>query len=121
MKIFISGSREGTKFTKYKELGAWLKENNHTVLVGDCYGVDTKIQQLCKDNDIKCVVYHIGYKPRNNMGFETIKVPGNKYADKDVQMSMDCNAGIAIWNGTSKGTKANIDRLKNLGKQVIVR
>lgn len=121
MKIFISGSRTGTKFTKYKELALWLKEKGHTVLVGDCKGVDTKIQELCKEYDIKCIVYHIGYKPRNNAGFDTIQVPGNKYADKDVQMSKDCNAGIAIWNGVSKGTKNNIDRLKSMGKSVIIR
>lgn len=121
LKVFISGSRSGFKFEKFTELGEWLKKEGHQVLVGDCVGVDTMIQGLCKTYKIPCKVYHIGTKPRNNMGFDTVRCIGTKYKDKDVVMTQECDLGIAIWNGKSKGTKENIDRLKSMHKQVIVR
>ena len=121
LKIFISGSRTGYSFDKFLELAKWLKKQHHEVLVGDCVGVDTQIQALCKAHKIPCKVYHIGKTPRNNLGFDTVRCVGTRYADKDVAMSIDCDLGIAIWNGRSKGTKANIDRLIALHKQVIVR
>lgn len=35
-------------------------------------------------------------------------------------MTETCDFGIMIWNGSSKGTFANIEDLKNLSKKVIV-
>lgn len=125
MKIFISGSRNflKIKFDKYFELSQWLKNNNHEVLVGDCTGIDEIIRKICKNQNIKCTVYHIGTKPRNQESekFQTKRIKGTKQENKDIAMTNDCDLAIAIWNGESKGTKANIERCKNQNKQVIVR
>jgi len=124
MKVFISGSRnfDTIKFNKYKEMFEWLKSNNHEVLVGDCYGIDARVQTYCNTLGIKHTVYYIGDKPRN-ISDSAIphKINGYKQTDKDIEMIKDCDFGIAIWNGISKGTKNNIENLKRQFKQVIVR
>ena len=39
---------------------------------------------------------------------------------KDIQMSIDCDRAIAIWDGQSKGTHNNILRLRDFGKDCVV-
>lgn len=83
------------------------------VVVGDCSGVDKLIQEYLFNNNYQNVtIYHINNKPRNNVGFKTIKVKGRSYSAKDIAMSEIADYGLAIWDGKSKGTKANIDRIK---------
>lgn len=124
MKVFISGSRntDKIKFDKYEELMKWLKDNNHEVIVGDCCGIDTVIQMYCDASNIKHTVYYIGDKPRNiSDSAIPYKINGHKQTDKDIEMVKDCDFGIALWDGISKGTKNNIENLKKSFKQVIVR
>lgn len=119
-RLFVSGSRywNGNKHRIKQELMA-LKDRVG-VLVGDCYGVDLAVQQVCKEEGIECFVFHIGNAPRNNMGFKAFKVPGSSYTDKDIMMSKLCDEALVFWNGTSKGSKANIDRVEAMGKPVKV-
>lgn len=51
--------------------------------------------------------------PRNVTGFDF-------YAQKDIQMSIDADYGLMIWNGKSRGTLNNIINLTNQGKEVLV-
>lgn len=37
-----------------------------------------------------------------------------------MKMVRECDFGIMIWNGKSKGTAANIDYLTTLGKKVVI-
>ena len=111
-KVFVSGSRGVSKLPdealrsldKIRELG-------FTVLVGDCHGVDTLVQRHLKGYR-KVVVFHIGERPRNNHGFDTVQVSGSKQSDKDAAMAADANYGLAVWDGRSTGTKKNIERVK---------
>lgn len=83
------------------------------IIIGDCYGVDTLVQRYLKNHNYTQVkVYHIGKKPRNNLGFETITVQGKRYSDKDKVMCEKADFGLAIWDGKSKGTKDNIQRVQ---------
>ena len=120
-KIFISGSRALNDYNLIKSILDCIlpKSDDILVLVGDCYGVDTQVQKYCNCYDIPFVVYHIGEKPRNLVVSNTPvkKCSGNKQTNKDIQMSMDCDCGIAFWDCKSSGTKANIQRLKDLGKE----
>lgn len=112
MKIFISGSRSVIKLPA----DLYISKKD-IVLVGDCYGVDLLIQQYCRDRNILFYVYYIGKYPRCFIkGGKKIQVRGDLYVHKDIQMSQDCDYGIAIWDGFSRGTKNNILRLKSLGK-----
>ncbi len=125
MKIFIGGSIS-IKYLDYKiqaELDKIIKSNAE-ILVGDAFGIDRLVQNYCYKKSYKNVtVYTSNRLPRNNVGNFKVKyiaVTGlygrEFYTQKDIAMSNDCDCGIMIWNGKSKGTFANIQRLKDYGK-----
>ena len=120
-KIFVSGSRS---ITNLKLIDKALESitDKDIVLVGDCYGVDTLVQEYCNFNGIPFIVYYVGTKPRNAVGISTRlkKCFGLSQKAKDIQMSIDCDKAIAIWDGQSKGTHNNILRLKDFGKDCVV-
>lgn len=112
--VMISGSRSVSELpspavdslNKIMDLG-------FDVLVGDCSGIDKLVQEYLYNHNYQNVtVYHINNKPRNNMGFKTVKIQGRSYSVKDIAMSEIADYGLVIWDGKSKGTKANIDRIK---------
>ena len=120
--LFVSGSRSISVLPQDAkvELG-YAMAVHETIIVGDCHGVDTLVQQYCKDLGYHHVrVYHIGEHPRNNLAFNTVKVPGNRYAMKDTQMARDADRGLVIWDGVSTGSGMNINRLRAANKPVTV-
>lgn len=113
MKVMVSGSRSVRILPAAAEevlrniiaLGA-------QVLVGDCDGVDRAVQAFLSAAGYPHVtVYHIGPRPRHNRGFPTVTVSGARYEDKDIRLCQDADYGLAIWNGTSPGTRKNIARV----------
>lgn len=83
-----------------------------TVLVGDAPGADTAVQAELHSRGYRDVlVYHRGGAPRNNVGgWPTVQVAGT-YTDRDRMMCADADYGLAVWNGTSPGTRRNILQL----------
>ena len=83
-----------------------------TVLIGDAPGVDVAVQRYLHRHGYEDVrVYHAGAAPRNNVdGWPTVAVPGT-YTDRDRRMCADAEYGLAIWNGTSPGTRRNVLQL----------
>jgi hypothetical protein len=57
-------------------------------------------------------VCHINARPRHNLGFNSMQVPGTRQTDKDAYMGRTANFGLAIWDGASPGTAKNIARVK---------
>jgi len=122
MTLFVSGSRS-IKVLPQKAEGELNQAIavRELILVGDCYGVDTLVQQHCKDQGYTHVrVYHIGLKPRNNLGFNTVAARGSHYYDKDILMARDADRGLVVWDGQSKGSQANIARLHAANKSMII-
>ncbi|MDL2228371.1 hypothetical protein LJC30_05740 [Odoribacter sp. OttesenSCG-928-L07] len=130
MKVFISGSISIKRLSR-DEFAALeqLVEGKPVILIGDAFGVDKAVQQyLAKRNYQNVIVYYSGEKIRNNLGnwhtkqiFNTENLTGRPlYQLKDKAMADDCDNGIMFWNGKSKGTKANIDYMHELGKYYIV-
>lgn len=117
-KLFIFGSRFCSNYD-YDALGKSLQDKKILVLVGDCYGVDTNIQKMCIKYGIDFKVYYIG-KGRTVLSSNKEQVKGYRYVDKDIKMCNDCTLGLAIWNGSSLGTKNNITLLNKLNKKVYV-
>jgi hypothetical protein len=112
--VFISGSRsiKSLPFQAVSSLEIIIAEG-FTVLVGDCFGVDVLVQNYFAARAYtNVIVCHIGDSPRNNRGFETHHVPGTRQTDKDEYMGRTANFGLAIWDGVSRGTAKNIDRVK---------
>lgn len=131
-KIFVSGSRSITSLPTIVML--YLDElirDNTRILVGDCDGVDTFVQKYLRSLGYTNVcVYTSGSQPRNFYGinrWDTVCINAEKgedereyYAIKDIKMTNDCDEGLALWDGKSRATNANIERLKASGKAVTI-
>ena len=128
MKIFICGSKMCANLPeKAKKYITCLCHKNHSILIGDCYGIDLSVQQhLYKSGYQNVVVYTACNKARNNVGrWQEISVSTDKtgfeaHREKDKAMIADCDCGIAIWDGISKGTRMNTEDLKSSGKRVVI-
>ena len=114
MTIFVSGSRT-IKFLPSSALQALdrIMAQGFTILVGDCFGVDLAFQRYLSAKGYRQVtVCHINARPRHNLGFNSMQVPGTRQTDKDAYMGRTANFGLAIWDGASPGTARNIARVK---------
>ena len=112
--IFISGSRSIT-FLPSGALQALdrIMAQGFIIMVGDCLGVDVLIQRYLSAKGYRQVtVCHINARPRHNLGFNSMQVPGTRQTDKDAYMGRTANFGLAIWDGASPGTAKNIARVK---------
>lgn len=128
MIVFIGGS----KTIKQLNTNVLLKleeiiEENHHIVVGDCSGVDTLVQQYLFERGYKNVIVYVsGNKVRNNVGeWNVCHVPVEDgvsgfdfYRKKDIVMSDVADYGFMIWDGKSKGTYHNIMDLQERGKFV---
>ncbi len=130
MKIFISGSAKiNTLNDTVERILSKTVNSGHEILIGDCNGVDSLIQSYyAQHNYPKVSVYHVGSQPRNFCtSFTAIQVPTENeasayryYQRKDIRMTELADVGFVIWDGISKGTCANIDRMLKAHKAVAV-
>lgn len=130
MKIFVAGARsvkELNEDVKKKLLS--ISEKCFDVLVGDCYGVDTAVQNyLISLNYRNVTVFASNGIARNNKGnwkVENVVVEEKTkgfdfYRQKDIAMTNAADYGFMIWDGKSKGTLNNIVGLVAQGKKVVV-
>lgn len=129
--IFVSGSLSVTELSDFAKAHVRsIVTNRMNVLIGDAYGADKAIQQeLYKKYDYPFVtVYASNGKARNNVGGRKVKavdapagIYGREfYTYKDVAMSNDCDFGFMLWDGKSKGTMNNIERLLSMNKLSII-
>ena len=103
-KIFIAGSIS-IKSLSENDISFIneIVESNHTILIGDAFGLDKAIQEFL----LKCcyrnvIVYFSGDKARNNLGNWLTKQnlnPDNLtgksfYQIKDKAMAKDCDCGL---------------------------
>lgn len=130
MKIFIAGAKSISSLDSYviQKLRS-ICDHQHDILIGDCQGVDTLVQQFFHEAGYsKVTIYASNGKARNNVGNWPVKnVPVADsvrgfafYRQKDLAMAQDADCGFMIWDGKSKGTHANIKALAGLGKKVVV-
>ena len=118
--LFVSGSMRVTHLPKKaKKIIDKAIVHDVRIMVGDCTGVDTIIQKYLayeKYDNVK--VYHINKKPRNNLGFGSIRVTkkykkaANQFSNKDIYMGKKADSLLVIWDGKSRGSEANVKRAK---------
>ena len=130
MKVFIAGPRAVSNLNnEFKERLNNIINNDFTILVGDCSGVDKQVQHYCYSLNYNNVrVYASNGNARNNIGHwevEKVEVEKTKkgfefYAAKDLEMAKAADHGLMIWNGKSKGTFNNIINLINFKKKSVV-
>lgn len=103
------------------------------ILVGDCFGADTMVQNYLKDKGYdKVHIYVTGEEVRNNadkdgsLGWKIHNIDGSQYekdskewhAVKDEAMTNDAKEGMSIiLDEGAKATRRNIDRLHSQGKE----
>lgn len=118
--VFISGS------ISIKSLPSQVIESFNTMMakgltifVGDAPGIDTLIQDLCNKNDyFNVIIYTITSSPRYiaNQKFnfkyifvdQAIKKERERQGYKDRAMTDDSDYSLVVWDGSSKGSYANI-------------
>ena len=130
MRVFLGGSRKVSRLNDAirKRLEEIVRREMH-VVIGDANGADRAMQvQLAEWRYPHVTVYHVGNAPRNNEGVwptARIETPrGAKgfdfYAVKDRAMANDADCGLMLWDGSSRGTLANVESLVRSGKPVAV-
>ncbi|MEG4286400.1 hypothetical protein QUB68_25035 [Microcoleus sp. A006_D1] len=115
-KVLISGNRsiKTLPIEAIASIERIIAQNFH-IIIGDADGVDSLVQQYLKKQGYqKVTVYYAKFnslgKPRNHHGFPTVSVAGN-YSNRDRMMCSIADYGLAIWDGRSSGTRANINRV----------
>ena len=130
MKVFISGSIKIKEIPNcaIKKIDNIIESNLH-ILIGDAKGIDSLVQKYLQQKLYQNVtVYYAGNTLRNNLGnwptkqvVSTKKEKGRElYTLKDLEMAIDANYGLMIWDGESKGTLSNIKEMKNRNKRFFV-
>lgn len=137
--VFFCGSREIGSISKISDIPVALSElldcvhNYRKILVGDCTGIDELVQRYLLEIGYKNVeVYTSGdvrvyldtdWRLIECQADRNIKdnLPLNEYvrafyAVKDKIMCQNCDKMVAIWNGYSRATRKNIDRMISLNK-----
>ena len=130
MKIFIAGTKSVQKLdTPVLQRMMSIYQKGYSVLVGDCYGVDSSVQKFYSDLGYSNVfVYASNGKARNNIGnwqIQNVPVPSyfrgfDFYKQKDIAMANDADYGFMIWDGESRGTLNNTINLVSQNKRVLV-
>lgn len=129
-KVFIGGSRSVRRLTPAvrKRLDQVIK-TSLLVLVGDANGADKAVQSYLHERSYQKVeIYCMENGCRNNLGdwrVHIVNAPQNKkgfeyFSTKDLQMAHDASVGLMLWDGRSRGTLANMVRLIDLHKKVVV-
>lgn len=134
IKVFMCGSISIKKIPPEAEkIIDDIIAKRYEILVGDADGIDYKIQEYCKDKKyFKLTIYFVGDKPRkiattkftakqiekdsNEIEYVPIekensnKKPSEREKQwiKDKAMIDDCDYGLIIWNGESKGSYKNL-------------
>ena len=130
MKVFVAGSKFINRLDKpaIDQLENIIANENN-ILVGDCIGVDTAVQEFCAERHYdRVTVYASNGRARNNVGNFAVKGvpvrsnihPTDYYKQKDISMATDADCGFMVWDGKSRGTKNNIDMLMKMKKPVLV-
>lgn len=122
MKVVISGSRSIKVLPQEaKDRIDRIIQLKAQILVGDAPGVDTLVQDYlvtCLYENV--LVCYAKDKPRNNAGKFPVERGGDTYTERDEYMCKNSDYGLAIFDGVSKGTKANIDRMPGKTRVVLV-
>ena len=128
--IFISGSLSIRQLpaSVMKRLGAVI-DKELPVVIGDAPGADAAVQRFLADCGVRHVtIFCGGSVPRHNIGIWPVRQiradapagPRAFHSAKDREMCRLAGVGFVIWDGTSQGSRANIRRLCERGRYVVV-
>ncbi len=128
--VFVAGSRAVSRLNRQitQRLDNIMRERL-TVLVGDANGADKAVQTYLARHEYREVIVYCMESCRNNVGdwpTRSHAAPANIRRDrryfqiKDEAMAQDSRWGFMLWDGSSKGTLANILNLLGAQKKVLL-
>lgn len=130
-RVFIAGSRHLSRLGN--EVVCRIDnivDNDFTVLIGDANGVDKAVQSYLDRKRYKnVVVFCMEGKCRNNVGrwatesidaAEPSRHDFSYFSTKDRVMAKECDYGLMLWDGKSRGTLTSIVDLVKQEKPVVV-
>jgi hypothetical protein len=129
MKVFIGGSRAGSKLNPLIRARLDdLMKRGCAILIGDANGADKAVQTYLAKKQYASVTVFCMEQCRNNAGMwpaRHIDPPaGSKgfsyYAAKDFVMAEEAHCGVMLWDAKSKGTLQNLLNLIAAGKRALV-
>jgi len=117
-KILITGSRQaGQSMISYaRKCVERAKEIGASIVVGDAPGIDAAVIKACDEMNVPVIVYGAYGKLRNKSKTGTNLSHSGNYSERDRVMVELCDTCMAIWNGSSRGTKATYEMAKRAGK-----
>lgn len=128
--VFIGGSRRISRLSSdVRDRLDNMVAHNLQILIGDADGADRAVQQYLSNCHYENVqVFCMKGDCRNNVGvWPIVEVSAPKgvkgaefYSLKDQEMTLKASVGLMLWDGKSAGTLANIVRLLELQKPVLV-
>lgn len=129
-RVFIGGSRAVARIPALvRQRLENIVDRGHTVLIGDANGADKAVQRILHDFGYKhVVVFYAGDACRNNLGAwptRSVDATARKgtrefFTAKDRTMTDEASVGLMLWDGESAGTLANVLRLLQQEKTVVV-
>lgn len=128
--LFISGSLSIRQLPArvMKRLSVII-DKELPVVIGDAPGADAAVQRFFADCGVRHVtIFCGGSAPRHNIGIWRVQqvradAPAGTrafHSAKDREMCRLAGAGFVIWDGASQGSRANIRRLCERGRYVVV-
>lgn len=131
-RLLITGSREADYAMLKTAHDAIVRARalEWTVVVGDAQGIDQAVVRACCQQFVHFQCFGITDRPRNIDPNDDItcnwrflgtytKVNGN-FLSRDRHMVLVADRILAIWNGTSSGTRYTFEYAQKLGKHVDV-
>lgn len=105
MKLLIAGSRGITDF----DLSIHIPDGVNLIISGGAKGIDTLAEQYADSHGIEKLIV----RPQYDKYGRAAPIKRN---EKMVEL---CDAVLAIWDGTSRGTAYTLDYARKKGKKII--
>jgi len=120
--LLITGSREAdsTLLSVAREIVELAKNRKLSIVVGDDEGVDAEVIRECDRLGVDAEVYGAYKRMRRMTKYGQNHALDTMYSGRDREMAKRCGVCIAIWNGSSRGTKITFEVASQLGKPVYV-
>lgn len=126
--VVIGGSRKIGRLSNValKKIDEFMSKG-YKIIIGDANGVDKQVQFYLHSKGYRNVeVFCVNGLCRNNIGNWNVRSISSKYkgfkafSERDRKMVEEADIGFFIWDGKSKGTKANIYNMLSKGKPIWV-
>ena len=102
MKLFIAGSRSITDF----DLEPYIPNGTNTIISGGAEGIDAIAEEYADRKKLSKIILQPEYE----------KYGRRAPIMRNRQMASECDEGLVIWDGKSKGTLNSVNELTKAAK-----